>query len=138
MERLGRLYTYAHMRSDQDTGNSFYQGLNDKAGNLYTQAASATAYLVPEILSIEEDKLQQFILEKEELKLYSHAIEEITKERPHVLSEKEEALLAEASDVLGSSSNTFSVLNNAEITFPSIKDEEGMKNRSLTGILLIS
>lgn len=64
MERLGRLYTYAHMRSDQDTGNSFYQGLNDKAGNLYTQAASATAYLVPEILSIEEDKLQQFILEK--------------------------------------------------------------------------
>lgn len=41
-----------------------YQGLNDKAGNLYTQAASATAYLVPEILSIEEDKLQQFILEK--------------------------------------------------------------------------
>lgn len=42
-----------------------------------------------------------------------------------MLSEKEEALLAEASDVLGSSSNTFSVLNNAEITFPSIKDEEG-------------
>ncbi|RPK07198.1 hypothetical protein BSBH6_00822 [Bacillus subtilis] len=133
MERLGRLYTYAHMRSDQDTGNSFYQGLNDKAGNLYTQAASATAYLVPEILSIEEDKLQQFILEKEELKLYSHAIEEITKERPHVLSEKEEALLAEASDVLGSSSNTFSVLNNAEITFPSIKDEEGNEKQITHG-----
>ncbi|MCY8522351.1 oligoendopeptidase F, partial [Bacillus atrophaeus] len=72
MERLGKLYTYAHMRSDQDTGNSFYQRLNDKAANLYTQAASATAYMVPEILSIQEEKLQQFLLEKEELKLYSH------------------------------------------------------------------
>lgn len=55
-----------------------------------------------------------------------------------MLSEKEEALLAEASEVLSSSSNTFSVLNNADITFPSIKDEEEMKNRSLTAILLIS
>lgn len=133
MERLGKLYTYAHMRSDQDTGNSFYQGLNDKAANLYTQAASATAYMVPEILSIQEEKLQQFLLEKEELKLYSHAIEEITKERPHVLSEKEEALLAEASEALSSSSNTFSVLNNADITFPSIKDENGQEKQITHG-----
>lgn len=127
MERLGKLYTYAHMRYDQDTGNSFYQGLNDKAANLYTQAASATAYMVPEILSIQEEKLQQFLLEKEELKLYSHALEEINKERPHVLSEEEEGILAEASDVLSSSSNTFGMLNNADMEFPEITDENGEK-----------
>lgn len=127
MERLGKLYTYAHMRYDQDTGNSFYQGLNDKAANLYTQAASATAYMVPEILSIQEEKLQQFLLEKEELKLYSHALEEINKERPHVLSEEEEGILAEASDVLSASSNTFGMLNNADMEFPEITDENGEK-----------
>ncbi|MCY8346426.1 oligoendopeptidase F [Bacillus haynesii] len=127
MERLGKLYTYAHMRYDQDTGNSFYQGLNDKAANLYTQAASATAYMVPEILSIQEEKLQQFLLEKEELKLYSHALEEINKERPHVLSEEEEGILAEASDVLSSPSNTFGMLNNADMEFPEITDENGEK-----------
>ena len=55
------------MRSDQDTGNSFYQGLNDKAASLYSQAASATAYIEPEILAIQEDKLHQFILEKKSL-----------------------------------------------------------------------
>ena len=42
LERLGRLYTYAHMRYDQDTTNSFYQGLDDRIKNLYSQAASAT------------------------------------------------------------------------------------------------
>ncbi|EME76121.1 MULTISPECIES: oligoendopeptidase F [Bacillus] len=133
MERLGKLYTYAHMRYDQDTGNSFYQGLNDKASNLYTQAASATAYMVPEILSIQEDKLQQFLLEKEELKLYSHALEEINKERPHVLSEQEEGLLAEASDVLSSPSTTFGMLNNADMEFPEITDENGEKRQITHG-----
>ncbi|MDA7026106.1 oligoendopeptidase F [Bacillus sp. CLL-7-23] len=129
MERLDKLYTYSHMRYDQDTGNSVYQGLNDKAANLYSQAASITAYMVPEILTIQEEKLQQFLLEKEELKLYSHALEEITKERPHVLSEKEEGLLAEASDVLGNSSTTFSLFNNADLEFPEITDENGEKRQ---------
>ena len=41
MERLGKLYTYAHMRYDQDTTNAFYQGMNDRAMTLYTQAASS-------------------------------------------------------------------------------------------------
>ncbi|ALC80743.1 oligopeptidase PepB [Bacillus gobiensis] len=125
MERLGKLYTYAHMRSDQDTGNSFYQAMQDRAANLYTQAASIGSYVVPEILSIQEDKLQQFLLEKEELRLYSHALDEINRERPHVLSEKEEALLAEASDALSASDNTFGMLNNADLSFPKITDEDG-------------
>ncbi len=53
--RLGKLYTYAHMRYDQDTTNSVYQALNDRATNLYSQVSSSTAYIVPEILSISED-----------------------------------------------------------------------------------
>lgn len=104
-----------------------------KRMNLYTQVMSATAYMVPEILSIQEEKLQQFLLEKEELKLYSHALEEINKERPHVLSEEEEGILAEASDVLSSPSNTFGMLNNADMEFPEITDENGEKVRLTHG-----
>ncbi|MED4403198.1 oligoendopeptidase F [Metabacillus fastidiosus] len=125
MERLGKLYTYAHMRYDQDTTNSFYQGLNDRATTLYTQASSISSYIVPEILAIEEEKLKSFLNEKKELKLYEHSLNEINRERPHVLSAEQEALLAEASEVLGSSSNTFGMLNNADLTFPAIKDENG-------------
>ncbi|WP_066054862.1 oligoendopeptidase F [Robertmurraya korlensis] len=125
LERIGKLYTYAHMRYDQDTTNSFYQGLDDRIKNLYTQAASTLAYIVPEILSIEEEKVKAFLQQKEELQLYEHSLEELNLQRPHVLSAEQEALLAEASEVMSTSSNTFGMLNNADIQFPSIKDENG-------------
>jgi oligoendopeptidase F len=125
LERISKLYTYAHMRYDQDTTNSLYQGYDDRVKNLYSQAASGLSYIVPEILSIDESKIKAFLNEKEELKLYEHALDEINLQRPHVLSAKEEALLAEASEIMGSASNTFGMLNNADLTFPTIKDEEG-------------
>lgn len=125
LERMGRLYTYAHMRYDQDTTNSFYQGMDDRCKNLYAQVASALAFVVPEILSLDEAKLNKFLQEKEELHLYKHAIEEINLQRPHVLSAEQEALLAQASEVMDASSNTFGMLNNADLQFPSIKDENG-------------
>ncbi|MEH7442829.1 oligoendopeptidase F [Bacillus sp. JJ1122] len=125
IERLGRLYTYAHMRYDQDTTNSFYQGFDDRIKNLYSQAGSALAFIVPEILAVDEQKIKSFLAEKEELKLYEHALEEINLQRPHVLSAEQEALLAEASEVMSSPSNTFGMLNNADLEFPSIKDENG-------------
>ncbi len=123
--RLGKLYTYAHMRYDQDTTNSSYQALNDRAKSLYSQVSSNMAYIVPEILTISEETLQSFLQESKELKVYEHALEEITHQRPHVLSEAEEALLAQASEVMSASSNTFGILNNADLKFPSIQDENG-------------
>ncbi|MGY3717754.1 oligoendopeptidase F [Sutcliffiella cohnii] len=123
--RLGKLYTYAHMRYDQDTTNAFYQGLNDRAANLYTQVASALSFVVPEILSMDEEQLKNFVQDNSDLQLYEHALDEINRQRPHILSAKEESLLAQASEVMGNSSNTFGMLNNADLTFPSIKDENG-------------
>lgn len=125
LERLSKLYTYSHMRYDQDTTNSFYQGMDDRIKNLYTQASSQLAYIVPEMLSIDEETINQFLEEKKELQLYKHALEEINLQRPHVLSADQEALLAQASEALGASSNTFGMLNNADLEFPSIKDENG-------------
>ncbi|WP_078408682.1 oligoendopeptidase F [Priestia abyssalis] len=119
------LYTYAHMRYDQDTTNSLYQGLNDRIKTLYTQVASSLSFVTPELLSIDEQQLKGFLQEKEGLKLYEHALDEVNRQRPHVLSAEEEGLLAQASEVLGASSNTFGMLNNADLEFPSIKDENG-------------
>ncbi len=124
-ERLGRLYTYSHMRYDQDTGNTFYQGMDDRARNLYSQAASAFSYILPEILAIKEEKINQFMQDKKELSLYEQTLKEINLQRPHVLSAEAEALLAQASEVMGTASNTFGMLNNADLRFPTIKDENG-------------
>lgn len=124
-QRLGKLYTYAHMRYDQDTTNSFYQGLNAQAEMLLTKASSAMSYIVPEILAIEEEKVNAFLEEKEELKLYEKVLNDIAKRRPHVLSKREEVLLAEAGEALSTGAQTFSMLNNADLKFPSIKNEDG-------------
>ncbi|MGN7398464.1 oligoendopeptidase F [Cytobacillus praedii] len=125
LERLSKLYTYAHMRYDQDTTNSFYQGMDDRIKGLYSQAASSLAYIVPELLAVEEEKINSFLDEKEALIVYKHSLEEINLQRPHVLSAEAESLLAQASEVFGASSNTFGMLNNADLEFPSITDENG-------------
>lgn len=124
-DRFSKLYTYAHMRYDQDTTNSFYQAMNGKAENLLTQLSSKMSFITPEIIKIEEEQIQQFLKEHKGLQLYRHTLDEINRMRPHVLSEKEESLLAEASDVTDSASQTFGMLNNADLKFPSIKDEDG-------------
>ncbi|MGG1573332.1 oligoendopeptidase F [Fictibacillus sp. NRS-1165] len=124
-KKLGKLYTYAHMRYDQDTTNSYYQGLNDRASNLATQVSSSLSFAVPEILSLPEEVIQGYVKEYKDLHLYQHALDEINRQRPHVLSKEEEALLADVSEVTASASTTFGMLNNADLKFPEIKDENG-------------
>ena len=124
-ERMGKLYTYAHMRYDQDTANSHYQGFNARAESLYSRFASVFSYIVPEILAMEENKLNRFLEENKGLQLYRQALDEINLKRGHVLSSEQEALLAEASEVLGASATTFGMLNNADLVFPVIQDEDG-------------
>ncbi|API91012.1 oligoendopeptidase F [Virgibacillus pantothenticus] len=124
-ERLGKLFTYSHMRYDQDTANSFYQRLNAQAENVLTVASSKMSYIVPEILEIDESTLKQFLQEEKGLQNYKKTLDEITRQRPHILNKREEAILAEASEPLGATSQTFGMLNNADLTFPSIKDENG-------------
>lgn len=122
---ISNLYVYAHLKMDQDTANAKYQGLHSRAGSLVTKLMSALSYYDPEILAMDESVLKQFLEENQDLQLYSHLLEELNLSRPYILSEKEEALLANAGEVLGSSSNTFNTLNNADMKFPTIKNEDG-------------
>ena len=123
--QLHKLYTYAHMRYDEDTANSHYQALNDRAGSLASQVSAQLAFMTPELLSIEENQIETFMEQNESLRVYRHAFDELALERPHVLTEAEEAILAQAGDVLGQSSSTFGMLNNADLKFPKVKNEKG-------------
>nr|WP_245805856.1 oligoendopeptidase F [Bacillus alkalicellulosilyticus] len=124
-KKLGKLYTYAHMRNDQDTTNGFYQGLNDRAASLAAQVGQAISFITPEILNIPQDTIETFSSEHQELQLYTHYFDQLNKKRAHVLSEKEEALLAQASEATSAPSHTFGMLNNADLKFPVITDENG-------------
>ncbi|MBR3063768.1 MAG: oligoendopeptidase F [Exiguobacterium sp.] len=123
--QLHKLYTYAHMRYDEDTANSHYQALNDRAGALASQVSAQLAFMTPELLSIDENQIEAFMEQNESLRVYRHAFDELALERPHVLTEAEEAILAQAGDVLGQSSSTFGMLNNADLKFPKVKNEKG-------------
>lgn len=124
-ERLGKVFVYARMRYDQDTTNSHYQAYNDRAASLMTDASNAMSYYRPEILAIPEETVTSFLEGHPELKLYKHELDVLNRFRAHTLSEAEESLLAQASEIFGASSRTFSYINNADIKFPTIIDENG-------------
>ncbi len=127
-DRLGvlmeKLYAYAKMRRDEDNSRSFYQELVDRAVGLATRAGAATAFIRPEILTIDAAVRENFLLD-DRLALYRHLIDDITRLKEHVLSEKEEELLSKAGEVLETPENIFSMLLDADLTFPSVKDEGG-------------
>ncbi len=124
-KRLRKLYTYAHLKHDQDTANGTYQAMESRIKSLFTKVSTDLSFVVPEILSLEESKIEEYLKENKGLQLYRQLLEEINKERPHVLSQEQEAILAQFSEVAGASADTFGKLNNADLEFPSIQDEEG-------------
>lgn len=120
-----KLYVYARMRRDENNANAVYQGLFDRAESLSVEASSAAAFIVPEILTIPEKDLQNFLKQNQELTVYKHSLDEILRQKEHILSAQEERLLAMAADLSMASHSIFTMLNNADIKFPVIRDEHG-------------
>lgn len=119
------VYGYARMRSDEDSRNSTYQALADRAMGLLAFVQESTSFVIPEILSVEKDDIERYIAEKKGLELYNHYLDSILRKKEHVLTQREEALLAQMTELGESPQNTFSMLNNADLKFPSIEDEKG-------------
>lgn len=134
---LEAVYVYAHLLSDQDTGNAKNLGLLDQAMNLYMRLSAEQSYVTPELLSIPDEKLRDF-LQQDILAGYRRAIEEIVRFKPHTLSQEEENLLALGTEVFGAPEKIFSQLNNADLKFnPVLVDgkEESLSHGSFSVFL---
>ncbi|ASY51752.1 oligoendopeptidase F [Clostridium perfringens] len=125
--KLGKLYVYAHMRSHEDTSNPQMQSLVNKIDPYSAEFSSYTAYFVPEILSLKEGTIENFINEDKDLKQYKIYFEMILNEKPHILSREVESVLASVSDCLGAPESIYSMLTNSDMTFGEIVDESGRK-----------
>jgi len=125
LEVTGRLAVYAQMRRDEDTRNPFYQGKAERISKLGTAIGEALSYMAPEILAIDPARLDGFIAAHEGLALYRHHVDEIVRMRPHTLSPREEELVAMTADLSRGPVSIFSMLNDADLKFPTIKDEHG-------------
>ncbi len=124
-ERASRVYVYAGMKLHEDSNISFYQGLSDKADSLVTKLSQATAFIDPEILSIDEVILKGYLKENKEFAMYAHYIDDLTRLREHVLSPELEELLAATGEMAQAPDNIYSMLSNADMKFAVIKDEDG-------------
>lgn len=124
-ELFERVYVYARMRRDEDNANSIYQALYDRAERLGVEIGAAFAYIVPEILSLPPEKIEAYLEEEPELGLYRHHLEEIARRRPHTLSAAEEELLARTGEIIQAPENIFTMLDTADLKFPTIQDEDG-------------
>lgn len=119
-----RLYVYAHMRQDEDTADSVYQALSQKSKQLSVEAGEALSFVTPEILALPVEKLDQFIADPE-LSDYTFTLTEMKRQKAHILSKAEEALLAQVGNLSQAPQSIFGMLNNADLKFPKIKDENG-------------
>lgn len=123
----GKLSVYAHMKLDEDTGNSTYQGLKDRLDTYSSELLSFDAFFVPEILALGEDCINKSLDEVNELKIYRFFFDCILKEKPHTLTKEKEELIAFMSDSLDAPEKIFSMLSDADMKFPNIKDENGQE-----------
>ncbi|GAC1452787.1 MAG: oligoendopeptidase F [Ktedonobacterales bacterium] len=124
-EVLGRLFVYAQMRQHEDNANSTYQALADRATTLANDFYTAVSYVTPEILAIPEERLRSMLATETGLQVYQHALDEILRERPHVLSAEMEGLLAQTADLGDAPERIYEMLNNADLKLPTVHDEQG-------------
>ncbi|EPD87504.1 oligoendopeptidase F [Streptococcus sp. HPH0090] len=134
--RLEKLYVYAHMKNDQDTRVAKYQEYYAKAMTLYSQLDQVFSFYEPEFMAITEEQYQNFLAEEPKLQPYKHFFDKLLQNKEHVLSQREEELLAGAGEIFGAASETFAILDNADIVFPLVKDEDGNEVQLSHGVYM--
>ncbi|WP_342428645.1 oligoendopeptidase F [Paenibacillus sp. FSL L8-0158] len=119
-----RAYVYAHLHHDEDTAEPTYQGLSQKAKKLGVEVSESLSFVTPEILALPDHQLDAFI-EDPKLADYRFTLQEMKREKAHILGKTEEALLAQVGNLAQAPQTIFGMLNNADLKFPKIKDENG-------------
>lgn len=125
MKRFEAVYVYANQKYHEDTGNAVYQKLTAQAQMLSLKLSSATVFEEPELLAVGKETVDGWFEETEDMELYRRFFYELFRQQEHVLSKEMEAVLADVSDMSEDISNIFSMFNNADVKFPSIKGKDG-------------
>lgn len=123
--RFSKVYLYSSLSKDVDVSVGKYQIMFERAQNLGSKLAAATSFITPEIMEMPREKIDEFMAKNEELRNYEHAFDNMYRKKDHMLPAEQEKLLAQLSPIAQIPRNTYVILNDAELPFPTIKDEEG-------------
>ena len=119
-QELTKLFSYAGKKSDQDTRNSEYLAMRQEAAQFFTDYASKASFLEPEILMMSEKKIRKFIGKEPQLKVYEHYLNDLIRSKKHMLSAKEERIIAEAGLVTDNPYTIYSIFSNADMPYPEV------------------
>ncbi len=122
--KIERLYTYAHLKTDEDKSNQFYLGLHERALNVFTRASEMASFLTPEVQSLPDEVVSRYLAD-ESLGEYKFYLEKILRYKPHTRGESEEQILAMSREIAGAPSQVFGQLDNVDLKFGTVVDENG-------------
>ena len=128
---LSDLFSYVNLRRSEDTRAPQAQKMYARIYAKYVEAVTRTAFAQPQILSLSEQTLRK-VMETETLAPYRFVMEKLVRQKPHTLSEKEEALLARFGEVFAAPGQIADNLQDADLVFDPVKDAEGQEHE-LTG-----
>lgn len=120
-----KLFVYANMRADEDTAEPQFIALRNEISGFFSELMAKEAFFAPEILDLPEGTLERELGEESALETYRFALDDILRRKPHTLDRRSETLFAAVSDCLDSPDKTYTLLTNADMTFPKITGEDG-------------
>lgn len=123
--RLEKIYVYARMRRDENNAETKYQAMADQCNSVIAAVSASMAFFTPELLSASEETILAYIDAALGLEIYRFAICDTMRQKAHILTQAEENILAQMSEITGATNDIFTMLNNADIKFGTIIDEDG-------------
>lgn len=139
-QQVETLYVYSHLRADEDTTNSHYQAMNDRALALYTQFGEEQSWANPELLAMDEAQLRGIVgdgSDKAGLGLYRQKIDELLRQKQHVRNPEIEELLAQYAQVAQGPRTVFTMLDNADLKLPQVLGEDGEMSQLTHGNYIV-
>src|SRR5690606_2581036 len=121
VKEMVRLSSYASMNSDQDTRVTKYAGMKQELQQLFSEYGALTSFVEPELLSLEDSKLNAFIQQEPALDVYRFYLTDLLRKRAHRGSEEVEKVLAYASLMSGNAANIYNLFSNADFPYPELE-----------------
>ena len=124
-KELSQLYSYASMFSDQDTRESKPQGMKQELQQLATQFSAKASFIDPEIVAIDPQTIEEFLRKQPRLQIYRQYLDNLQRQRAHLLSAPEEKIVAEAGLISGTAGQIYSIFSNADLPYPKVTLSNG-------------
>ena len=125
LREVETVFAYARMRRDEDTSDQEAQAMAARGQSLYADAQSAASFVVPELQELSSSEFDELVDEEPALARYDQYVDDVLRTKAHTRSAEVEELLADLGEVTGATGEVYTMLSNADMSFPTVEDPDG-------------